>query len=70
METENKKTSWYHALTTGIETIGEQLELQGEERLALREFLMKMAKEQYMAGNKAGIKWLRMQMNKGPQAAG
>ena len=69
MENQQKQTGWYHMLMTGIETIGEQLDLQGEERLALREFIMKMAKEQYMAGNKAGIRWLRMELSKAPRAA-
>ena len=69
MENQQKQTGWYHTLMTGIETIGEQLDLQGEERLALREFIMKMAKEQYMAGNKAGIRWLRMELSKAPRAA-
>ncbi len=68
MQTE-QNGGWYHSLITGLETIAEQLQIEGEERLALREFVMRIAKEQYAAGNKAGIKWLRIQMNKPQQAA-
>lgn len=59
---------WYHSLMTGLETIAEQLQIEGEERLALREFVVRVAKEQFAAGNRSGIKWLRIQMNKPQQA--
>ncbi|MEK7665312.1 MAG: hypothetical protein AAB337_00325 [Patescibacteria group bacterium] len=70
METQQQTGGWYNKLATGLETIAEQLQIDGDERLALREFVMAIAREQYKAGNRAGIKWLRIQMNKQPQATG
>lgn len=69
METQTSVKNWYHNLMTGLETTLEALQIEGEERLALREFVVKMAREQYAAGNKNGIRWLKMQLNKPTQAA-
>lgn len=67
METikDSKGESWYSQLLSNITSMSDQLQLASEQRESLRAFIMDVAKAQYCAGNKAGIKWLRIQMNKG-----
>ncbi len=61
---DTKGESWYSKLIANVSTMAEQLQLPGEMREAFREFVMGVARDQYCAGNKAGIRWLRVQMSK------
>lgn len=65
-----KGESWYSRLLGSITSMSDQLELESEQRETLREFVMDVAKAQFCAGNKSGIRWLRVQMAKeGQQGA-
>lgn len=59
-----KKDNWYTKL---VEQINIQLNHAGVEdeelRADMKDFIVKTAKEQYMAGNRSGIRWMRKQMN-------
>lgn len=68
-KTETKKPSdnpnnWYNKLMTNLGSFCQHWELDAEDREELRTFVTDIAKEQYMAGNRAGIKWLRIQLAK------
>ncbi|MEK7105563.1 MAG: hypothetical protein AAB865_02685 [Patescibacteria group bacterium] len=61
---DTKSESWYSKILSNITSMSDQLELESEQRETLREFVLSIAKDQYCAGNKAGIRWLRVQMLK------
>ena len=52
-----------------IGQLSDHLGLEAEAREDLRAFVVEVAKQQYMIGNKAGIRWLRVQQNKGAAEA-
>lgn len=62
-----KGESWYSKMQSGITQLSDQLELESEQRETLRDFITSIAKEQFCAGNKSGILWLRAQMRKESQ---
>lgn len=63
-----KSESWYSKLLGNIGTMSQELQVPGELKESFREFVMGVARDQYCAGNKAGIRWLRVQISKGDQA--
>ncbi len=66
METikDTKGESWYSKLIGNIAQAATDLQLPGEMRESFREFVMGIARDQYTAGNRAGIRWLRVQISK------
>lgn len=68
---DTKDETWYSKLLGNISKATNDLQLPGEMKEPFREFVMGVARDQYVAGNKNGIKWLRMQISKeGFQGAG
>ena len=62
-----KADSWYSKLMGNITTLADSLEIGSDKRETLRDFIMEISRAQYCAGNKAGIRWLRVQMSKDGQ---
>lgn len=54
-EIQNK--NWYKTLCDRALSLSEQLGLEDAQALFLRDFVVSVAKEQYMVGNKSGIAW-------------
>ena len=59
-----KRAKWYVTLVESVNTMAEELGLSDHATAKLRDFVITKAKEQYMAGNRSGIRWMRKQMNK------
>lgn len=57
---EQKPAKWYVDLTASANSFAEELGLDDYATKKLRDLLMTKGKEQYMAGNKSGIRWARM----------
>ena len=55
-------TNWLGVLQQRIHTFAEAHTCSQELLTDLREFVMAIAREQYLHGNKSGIRWLRTQM--------
>lgn len=65
MDTTDKKgESWYTRLLSAVTGMADQLELSEDKRESFRAFVMELAREQYRVGNKAGIRWLKIQQLK------
>ncbi len=63
-----KGESWYSRMMQAITKMGDQLELAGEKRDDFRAFVEMVAREQFKAGNRSGIIWLRKQIGPTPAA--
>jgi len=58
------KSSWMRDMVTKVQTLAEDLQLDDDHTVSrLRDFVLGIAKEQYMIGNRSGISWMRRQMN-------
>jgi ribosome assembly protein YihI (activator of Der GTPase) len=63
METlvKNTQARWYTELTERFETLMEQLGIDEDTGSEIKIFLLQIARDQYMAGNRSGIRWARTQ---------
>lgn len=70
METlvKNTQARWYTELTERFETLMEQLGIDEDTGSEIKLFLLQIARDQYMAGNRSGIRWARTQ-SAAPQTA-
>ncbi len=61
-----KKTTaqWFVNMTTRFNQLAQNLGLEGPTVEELRNFMIEIAKEQYKAGNKSGIRWARSEEGK------
>lgn len=48
---------WFNDLTTKITVLAEQFDLDPIQTETFRETMLNLCKQEYMAGNKSGIKW-------------
>lgn len=48
---------WFNDLTTKITGLAEQFDLDPIQAETFRETMLLLCKQEYMAGNKSGIKW-------------
>lgn len=55
---------WQQKLTSGINSLSEEFGLDDAATSRMREFIFQIAKDQYLAGNKSGIRWIRTQGSK------
>jgi len=55
------KAKWYVDLCNRFEALMHNLGLPEEVGVEIKTFLLAVAKEQYMAGNRSGIRWAREQ---------
>ncbi|HLD18051.1 MAG TPA: hypothetical protein VJB99_03165 [Patescibacteria group bacterium] len=53
---------WYNTLITECNTLGEKFGLDDPGTSELRDFVTRIAKEQYQSGNKSGIRWAYRKM--------
>lgn len=65
----NDKASWFMNLIASIQGVAEELGLDDLSSQKLREFVLGIAKEEYKAGNRAGISWARKNATKETVAA-
>jgi hypothetical protein len=63
----NPNAKWYVDLTQRFTTLVNQNHISPEQQGPLKQFVLEVAREQYMAGNRSGIRWARNQSNP-PQA--
>jgi len=62
MTQQNNKATWFMALIGHAQAFAEKVGLDDDQTMALREIIVTIAKEQYMAGNRAGIAWAKKNM--------
>lgn len=62
-------TSWHAKLVAATNGLAEELGLDDMSTQKLREFILTQAKEEYMAGNRSGIRWARTNPPKTAQMA-
>jgi len=53
--------TWQQKLTSGINSLAEEFGLDDGSASRMREFVFQIAKDQYLAGNRSGIRWARTQ---------
>jgi len=56
METQNK-VNWHKQLTTQVNSLAEQFELDEVQSSTLRDFATTLSKDQYSKGSKRGAAW-------------
>lgn len=61
---ENAKGTWFTKVLASINTLAEELGLDDMGTQKLREFVLAKCKEEYMTGNRSGIRWARMNPQK------
>jgi len=61
---EEKKPLWLMNLISKINSIAEEVGLEEDGVSRFRDFIVSIAKAQYVAGNSAGIHWARTGKNK------
>ncbi len=67
MSTEySDKKSWLDKLTDRFNELMTKLDMPEDMRHELEGFVLSVAKEQYVIGNKSGISWLRKQVGAKP----
>jgi hypothetical protein len=62
---ETKKT-WLEKLTDRFDALMVKFDMPEDMRHEIESFVLNVAKEQYTAGNKGGIAWLRKQLGAKP----
>ena len=65
---QTQQPRWYLELVNAFDQIADSLGLGGTEKDELRAFMVDKCKEQYMNGNRSGIKWARTQSGARVQA--
>ena len=57
----NPNAKWYVDLCNRFEALMHNLGIPSEPSAKIKNLLIEIAKEQYMAGNRSGIRWAREQ---------
>lgn len=55
------QAKWYVDLCLELDTILEALEVNEEGAAEIKTFMLELARNQYLAGNRSGIRWAREQ---------
>lgn len=59
-----KKSMWMRDIIAKVHALAEDIQMDDMHTVSqLRDFVLSIAKEQFMAGNRSGISWARRQMN-------
>lgn len=61
VEIKNPKAKWYVELMERFNVIVEKQALPEDVASELKVFMLEVARKQYMAGNRSGIRWAREQ---------
>jgi hypothetical protein len=62
VEIKNPKAKWYVELSDRFNTMSEKLGIAEEVANEFKVLLLETARNQYLAGNRSGIRWAREQM--------
>lgn len=62
----NDKKSWLDKLSDRFDALMTKFDMPEDIRHEIETFMLSVAKEQYLTGNKAGISWLRKQVGAKP----
>ncbi|HRH32195.1 MAG TPA: hypothetical protein PLK06_02625 [bacterium] len=62
----NDKKSWLDKLSERFDALMTKFDMPEDIRHEIETFMLSVAKEQYLTGNKAGISWLRKQVGAKP----
>lgn len=62
----NDKKTWYDKLSDRFQALMNKFDMPEDMRLEIENFVVTVAKEQYVNGNKNGISWLRKQVGAKP----
>lgn len=62
MTIKNPEAKWYVDLCNQYENMVRKFSLKEEAASELKVFLLEVARNQYLAGNRSGIRWAREQM--------
>ncbi|MDA0208257.1 MAG: hypothetical protein O3B64_02515 [bacterium] len=68
VNTKNPRAKWYIELMEKFGNLVELHALPDEVAEAVKSLLLGVARDQYMAGNKSGIRWMREKMQGVPAA--
>lgn len=60
------KKSWLDKLSERFDALMTKFDMPEDIRHEIETFMLSVAKEQYLTGNKAGISWLRKQVGAKP----
>lgn len=63
---QTEKRSWLDKLTDRFDALMVKFDMPEDIRHEIESFMLSVAKEQYLTGNKAGISWLRKQVGAKP----
>lgn len=63
LEIKNPKAKWYVELTGKFNDIVERTAVDEDAASELKVLLLETARNQYLAGNRSGIRWAREQMS-------
>lgn len=63
------QAKWYIDLCTELEQLMEALEVSEEGASEIKTFMLEVARNQYLAGNRSGIRWAREQAQATAKAA-
>jgi len=55
------KAKWYSDLIQRYESLTKRNQISGEAKHEMWDLLLAIAREQYMSGNRSGIRWARKQ---------
>ena len=64
-ETTEKKQTWLEKLTDRFNALMTKFDMPEDMRIEIEAFVLSVAREQYISGNKGGIAWLRKQAGAG-----
>ena len=57
--TQSSQAIWYRELSAQFETLMKGKKLSEDEKQEIKVFILQIARDQYMAGNRSGIRWAR-----------
>ncbi|MFZ2681674.1 MAG: hypothetical protein WAZ14_01080 [Patescibacteria group bacterium] len=66
MTADANKQNWLDKLTERFDSLMTKFDMPEDMRHELESFVLTVAKEQYISGNKSGISWLRKQVGAKP----
>ncbi|MBU1126440.1 MAG: hypothetical protein ABH826_04230 [Patescibacteria group bacterium] len=61
----NTKAKWYTELMHRFHKLMDHIGMPDEATEEIKEFMLSLAREQYMAGNRSGIAWMRKKAEEG-----
>jgi hypothetical protein len=67
--TQSVQAKWYLELCADLESLLEALEVSEEGGEEIKTFMLEVARNQYLAGNRSGIRWAREQSQQGAKTA-